>query len=67
MNPIPRTATDLFGDQALGLAMAHVEIVHRGLSQNEKNNKNCKILPKYAQKIPSISRWKKIPTYSFFI
>jgi hypothetical protein len=29
---------DLFGDLALGLAAAHVELVHRGLSQNEKKH-----------------------------
>jgi hypothetical protein len=43
--PLLRTATDLFGDQALGLTAAHVELVHIGLSQNEK--KNCKFRSKF--------------------
>jgi hypothetical protein len=30
--PLLRTATDIFGDQALGLAAVHVELVHSGLS-----------------------------------
>jgi hypothetical protein len=48
--PLLRTATDLFRDQTLGLATAHVELVHRGLSQNEKIIKIAKFNRNTAKK-----------------